>query len=483
MHTTLMEPKDWAMMEFGGADLGDLRRTRRLMRVAQCLCQQSHGTLPPSFDDWSQLKAAYRLLEEPDVHYEDILAPHMRRVQEECRRPGEYLLVEDTTELDFTSHEAARDLGRIGDDQGRGLLLHSTLAMRIEHWTQWQEPVVTVLGLAAQKCWARTMPTIGRGREKKRDRLKRQRESQRWAAAVEQIGLPPKAVRWTYVADRESDIYEAFIRCRQQQWDFIIRASQPRAQSQEDGSVFDAVAAAQVLGRFTMELRSRPQRRIRPNGKGQRSKVRLAHQARSVELEVRACSVELRGPWRPEGWLGPCQVSVVEAKEVNPAQGDEPIHWVLLTSWPCQSLEQALRAVKAYSRRWLIEEYHKCLKTGTRIQDSQLSTARSIEALLGILAVAAVRLLNRKLLATAAPQEPVAAGEVGQEVLAILEAHYGLPSGGWTNKSLLTAVAKLGGFPARKGDGSPGWLTLWRGWNLLMPMVRGFELGRGQRCG
>jgi len=478
-----MEPKDWARREFGQADLGDRRRTQRLMQVATSLCRGSHGTLPGSFGDWSELKAAYRLLEQPDVRYEGILAPHVARVGRECREPGEYLLMEDTTELDFTSHEAARDLGRIGDDGGRGLWLHSTLATRIEGWNEWHEPQVTVLGLAAQPCWARTTPTRGRGKEKKHKRLERDRESGRWAASVETIGPPPPGTQWTYVADRESDIYEVFIRCQEQQWDFIVRASQPRALSQEDGSVFEAVASAPVLGRLSLELRSRPQRIIRPNHKGQRRRVRLAHPARIVELEVRACTVQLRGPWRPGGWLGSRTVNVVEAREVNPREGDEPIHWVLLTTWPCQSLDQALRIVKAYSRRWLIEEYHKCLKTGTGIQDSQLSTARSIEVLLGILAVAAVRLLNRKLLATTCPDGTVGPADVGEEVLAILEAQYGPPPGGWTHHSLLLGVAKLGGFPGRKGDGSPGWLILWRGWDLLMAMVRGFELARKQRCG
>jgi len=481
MHTTLMEPKDWARTEFGQAELGDQRRVNRLVRMATALCQQSCGTLPGSFDQWSELKAAYRLLERPDVRYEEILAPHMARVRDECRRPGEYLLVEDTTELDFTSHEAARDLGRIGNDGGRGLFVHSTLGMRIENWSELHEPRVAVLGLAAQQCWARTTPTIGS--EKKAQRLQRDRESQRWAAATEQIGRPPEGARWTYVADRESDIYEVFLRCRERQWNFIVRANQPRALAQEDGSVFEAVAAAPVLGRFNVKLRSRPQRVIRPNHKGQRKRVRRAHPAQTVELEVRACAVRLRGPWRPGGWLEPCAVNIVEAREVNPPEGEEPIHWVLLTSWPCGSFEQAMRVVKAYTRRWLIEEYHKCLKTGTKIQDSQLSTARSIEALLGILAVAAVRLLNRKLLAVTVGDEPVIPAEVGEEVLAILEAHYGRPPGGWTNRSLLISVAKLGGFPGRKGDGSPGWLTLWRGWNMLMMMVRGFDLGRRQRCG
>ena len=153
--TTAME---WAASEFSGAHLGDRRRCSRLVRVAAALARDPHGTLPGSFEGWSEVKAAYRLLEEPDVCYDRVMAPHRARVQEACRWPGEYLLVEDTTSLDFTSHLAAQDLGRIGDDGGLGLYVHSTLALRIERWNREQEPEVIVEGLFDQCWWARRAP-------------------------------------------------------------------------------------------------------------------------------------------------------------------------------------------------------------------------------------------------------------------------------------------------------------------------------------
>jgi hypothetical protein len=176
-------------------------------------------------------------------------------------------------------------------------------------------------------------------------------------------------------------------------------------------------------------------------------------------------------------------VNIVEAKEVNAAPGDDPIHWVLLTSWPCVTEEEVMRVVKAYTRRWLIEEYHKALKTGTGIEDSQLETAQRIEALLAILAVTAARLLNRKLLATTRPDETVDKKELGDEARRILQATCGRPEDGWTNRNVLRAIAKLGGFIGRKSDGEPGWITIWRGWQRLMPMVQGYNLARSERCG
>lgn len=466
MATTLMSAPEWAAVEFCGAALGDRRRQPRLIKVATALAQNPHGTLPSSFRSWAEVKAAYRLLEQPDVTFEAVIGPHCSRVRSCCREPGAYLLVEDTTSLDFTSHSAALDLGRIGDDGGRGLYVHSTLALRIERWNGNQEPAVTIEGLFDQRCWARTAARIGRGREKKGKRLNRPRESQRWAAITQQICPPPEGVSWTFVADRESDIYETFVRCQDHGWRFIVRANQSRALADEGGSVFTAVAEAPEMGRFSVDLRARP---------GQR--------ARCAEVAVRVCAVTLRGPWRPGGLLAPRRVNVVEAREVNLPEGAEPIHWMLLTDWDIGSLPAAMRVIKAYTRRWLIEEYHKALKTGTSMESSQLETAQRITALLGILAVVAVRLLNMKLLALTRPDEPVSEEVIGPEALAILAAQYGRPAGGWTHATVLVAIARLGGFLARKSDGQPGWLTIWRGLRQLLWSIHGYDLAIGKNCG
>jgi hypothetical protein len=47
-----------------------------------------------------------------------------------------------------------------------------------------------------------------------------------------------------------------------------------------------------------------------------------------------------------------------------------------------------------------------------------------------------------------------------------------------TNRDFLRGVARLGGFLARKSDGEPGWLTIWKGWFVLSILVEGFELAQ-----
>jgi hypothetical protein len=228
----------------------------------------------------------------------------------------------------------------------------------------------------------------------------------------------------------------------------------------EAGSLLETLEQAPVLGQSTVEVRARD-----------------GQPARTAIVELRRRQVKLDGPWRPGGWQPPlAEMSVVEVKEV-PAPGGvkEPLHWKLLTSLPCATLAQVLRVVGRYTARWWIEEYHKALKSGAGVETSQLERGNRLEALIAVLAVVAVRLLSTKLLARSRPETFEAAASFGPEMLALLEKKIGPPKGGWTNRNVLIATARLGGFLARKQDGLPGWQTIWRGWQRLMWMCEGLE--------
>jgi hypothetical protein len=198
-------------------------------------------------------------------------------------------------------------------------------------------------------------------------------------------------------------------------------------------------------------------------------------------VELRRVRVDLDGPWRPEGWQGPLEgVNVVEVKEVSAGEGvKSPLHWILLTSLPCESAAQVRRAVGVYTARWWVEEYHKALKSGAGVEQSQLERGHRLEPLIAVLAVVAVRLLSTKMLARSRPETFEAAESFGPEMLAILEQKLGKPTGGWTNDHVIMATARLGGFLARKHDGLPGWQTIWRGWQRLMWMCEGASLIKG----
>jgi hypothetical protein len=186
------------------------------------------------------------------VSFERLLAPHLERTRQACRAPGEYLIIEDTTQLDYSGHPVTEGLGVIGDGGGRGFELHSALAVRIESWTLAQRPEGTVTGLFGQEC--RTPRPAPKG-ETRGARLRRPRKSQTWAAAFKSAGRPPAGSQWIYVADRESDFYEPLQLCQQHGVDFIIRSGQHRRLADGAGSLLETLAQAPVLGQSTVEVR------------------------------------------------------------------------------------------------------------------------------------------------------------------------------------------------------------------------------------
>ena len=465
MTKSLLAPAQWAQTEFALAELGDQRRTQRLVTMATGLAQTPTGRLPQAFPEWKELKAVYRFLDHLEFGPEEIQASHRQRTLESCRQAGEYLLIEDTTELDYSSHRRTEQLGFIGDGRGRGILLHSTLAVRVEAWNLDQKPEGIALGLLEQQSWIRTQS--GLRRQNWRQRMSRRRESERWGRVLDQLGRPGPGSQWIYLADREADFYEPIERCQRNGTDFIIRAYRDRKLSSGE-HLFEALDKAAVQGTMSIELRGRKGQATRP-----------------ASISLSSCRVTLSGPWRPQGMQADLAVNVVEVRERGAPPEVEPLHWILLSSLPCQRFVELKRIVARYEMRWWIEHYHKALKSGAGIEESQLEKGFRIENLLAVLAVLAVRLVNTQWLARNRPDEPVEPESFGSSALRILSAKYEAPKGGWTNRSVLITVAKLGGFLARKHDGSPGWETIWRGWSKLMWMCEGLEIlkEKVQRCG
>ena len=143
----------WAQAQWGEAELGDARRTRRAVDIGTAMAAGAGLSLPRQMTSWAELKAAYRLFDQPQASHAALTAPHRRATRHaaEAER-GVVLFVQDTTELDFTAHPATQGLGSIGNGNQRGLLVHSCLAMRPDPSAR------PLLGLADQQVWVRTEP-------------------------------------------------------------------------------------------------------------------------------------------------------------------------------------------------------------------------------------------------------------------------------------------------------------------------------------
>ena len=132
-------------------------------------------------------------------------------------QPDPLLILHDTTELDFTSHQALRGTGPIGDGGGRGFLQHNSLAIHAE--------TGEILGLAFQQI--RTRKPCPKG-ETRAQRLKRGRELQLWTEGFQGVGPAPEGTCWVDIADRGADIFEAMRTAPDLGYQILFRATQDR---------------------------------------------------------------------------------------------------------------------------------------------------------------------------------------------------------------------------------------------------------------
>jgi hypothetical protein len=452
---------EWAQVNFGTCELGDKRRTQRLVKVAADVANNPGASFPDQMATWSDLKAAYNLFDCDDVTFEAIARPHWELTKR--RPPGRYLIIGDTTELDFGYYREVLGLGPTGNGGGLGFLLHNALLV--------EATKKEIIGVAGQTIHYRPKAKATKSkRENASKRLKRKRESEVWGIVVDQIGPPPEGVEWIHVFDRGADNFEVYCHLLQQRSGWVIRASQLNrnilaGQDEKGMKLSKYLHKLELQGTYDLILRARPDQ-----------------PARTAKLQVRVGSIKMPAPHFKSSWVrqhAPKSIAmnVVHVVEVDPPAGVEPICWVLLTSLPVNTFEQAWEIIEYYEARWLVEEYHKAIKTGCRVTKRQLKTAERLEAMVGLMSVVAVRLLSLKSLARTSPDIP-AERVVPRVWLQILKAArknlnrvHDLTVGQFYRE-----VAKLGGFLGRKGDGEPGWITLWRGWEKLNNFVHGASL-------
>jgi hypothetical protein len=441
----------WAATTFGTATLGDARRTARLVTTAEALAADPAASLPGQLADPAALKGAYRLLANDAVSFEAVLAPHREQTRQ-AATGGVVLLVQDTTTLDFTAHPTTTGLGPISAGDGQGLFLQTVLAVRPE--------TRVPLGVAAAEAVVRTPAPDG---ETRADRAKRARESDIWGQLAAQVGAPPDATTWVHVADRGADCYGFFTTVQEHGTDLLVRVVQNRRVLLPDGT-------PDKLGDALRRVPPAVTRPLTVPAQGSRP-------ARDTTVAVAWTPLTLVPP-RPRGAGTPPHQPIpvwgVRVWEPAPPAEADPVEWLLLTTVPVVTVEDAWERVDWYTARWLIEELHKGLKTACRIEAVQLGECENIERLLAVLLPVAVRLLQLRAVSRAAPHAPVAT--VADAALVTLVARAARQPPADTVARFAAQVARLGGYQDRRGDGPPGWQTLWRGWQRLSLLAEGARL-------
>lgn len=147
---------------------------------------------------------------------------------------------------------------------------------------------------------------------------------------------------------------------------------------------------------------------------------------------------------------------------------------MLLTTEPVTNAVQAAKILRWYTYRWHVEEYHKVLKSGCKVESYRLA-ATSMEALLGFLTVIAAELLRVTYLYRTQPQ--AAAETVLSPVqLGVLKAKSTKLPKLLTVAWAVEAVARLGGYLEHRRKTPLGIQVLWRGWLKLASLCEGWLL-------
>jgi len=449
-----LSPELWAENEFGTCDLGDKRRTARAVIYATSAALNPAASTPDQTDDWSDCKAAYDLMNCPDVTFEALARPHWERTRAAAR--DHVLVINDTTETNYGRNR--KGLGQTGDvvGWGQGFFLHSAMMVQADD--------LRVLGMAGQELFYRKRVPGGQSTAV---RKRRKRESEVWGRLVEEVGTPAEGVRYTHVMDRAADNWEVLLRMQLRGTDWIVRASTlTRKILHEKGrmSLEEALTHGEKVGEYDLQVRS--------------SKNQPARKAR---IAVRVTEITMPAP----AYIAPqyrsfrkivIKQTVIEACEIRPPEGVKPVRWVLYTSHKVRAFTGVWNVLEWYEARWMIEEYHKCLKSGCSLEGRQYKTAGALEAVAGVLTVLAVRLLQLKTVARAEPDRP-AKEIVPADWLKFLSL-VRRKSKVVTIRDFVRELAKMGGFLGRKSDGEPGWQTLWRGFDKFLTMLAGAELIR-----
>lgn len=457
---------DWAEEEFGAARLGDARRGARLLRLARQFYAQPQANIAQACGSAAATKAAYRFFEHPKMGMQDLLAPHFEATAERIGQAAYpvVLAVQDSTSFNYSAHPDMQGLGPLSTRKqaGLGIWMHETMVYDEDGVAQ---------GLIDVQVWARDPKELGKAK-RRHARAIQDKESRKWLVSFEaaarlqrQVGAGCTVIS---VGDREADVYELFVHAQRDAAHpkLLVRAEHARSLEGESGSAWDYVAGQAPAGHIELALGRR---------RGRAS--------REAYLQVRFAQVSLRPPARKRA-LGPVQLWGVHACEAHPPRGEAPVEWMLWTSVPIADFAQAQQALRWYARRWGIEEFHRTLKSGCRIEDRRLSSTENWKKCLALDLVVAWRIEQLKRLARQHPDAPATLvfDEHECRVLAAYakEQGHAIAAEDMTLQQAGRWTGRLGGHLGRKSDGEPGSITLWRGMQRLQAMTLGWRLAHSE---
>ena len=448
-------------LQVHGIQFGHLDRARRYKQVISVL-HSSNASLsfPELFKNQHQLKAFYRLMNNKSVSHSTFISGYKSGLiaySKEQSNTNPWMLIQDTMLTDYNSRSL--DLGYTQTERSNGFLLHHGLLL---------DEQFVPLGLLHQEVIHRERGEFGKA-SKWRDKSTTEKESNKWIEGVKTgISFSKETNRDViHIMDREADIVDVINTCNEGSQYFVIRARHDRSTltlSEKDK------AGAPELYRLFQLMPAMPNpftivRKLR-NDKGKEYEA---------ECDINYRSFKFRGIDK--------EINCVWVRERNPIEGQTPAEWFLLTNRAIGHKQGAEKIAELYSKRWTIEDFHKCYKTGCSIEKRQFDTRKALTASIGLLAITAIVLLRSRYYAKQqhnVPFETIVTDKEQQELARRIADKYLMP----TDKLLcepytalwwLLLLGRMGGHQGLKNKGLPGWQTLWKGYSFFQSLAIGYK--------
>jgi hypothetical protein len=450
--------KEWAEEVFAHAELGDSRRTRRLVQLAVEAAKHPAGKVLEVCKTSATRQGAYDFLNNSSVAPEAVQQAVTIATARACSSENFCFVVIDGTSLTLTDWRRNKDFGAVGstNNGARGLKVMNAYAIAADG---------TPIGLLGQKWWRRE------ARAKRwdcQDRTVDEKETRYWLSAIRgsELCLSAAGARAWFQLDREGDRYATLKALNESQQWFTVRSTyghrflvgQPRTRR-----LRHAVGASKIRSWFQLDL---PAKFDRPG-----RRAMMAVRTTSVVLEM----VE---PLTGERYSLP--VNVVDAREVGTVpRGAKPIHWRLLTNRPVATDADVEAVLLGYAQRWKIEELHRTWKSGAcRVEESQLRTTSGVMKWAIIMAAAATRIERLKHLHRTEPTADAASAFTKWEIEAtlLMKRKYlkrGENPPGPTPSigQIVLWLSEFGGYTGKSSGGPPGSITIRRGLDFIAPVA------------
>jgi hypothetical protein len=449
-----------SVKDFPDLDLGDSRRNNRFVTIINNINDNPGGSIPELSGSWYGTKATYNFFNNEDVKLDDLKKGIAGFGLEQVSESNKILVAHDLSNISFNDLEA-EGLGYLDNKKGRGILCYSSIAIDLDG---------TPRALLHQQTWVRPLEDLGKSAKRKSTAFE-DKESFEWKRGVTEVNKTlGDSIEKVHICDRGADIYDLFFCAYEKNTDLLIRSKFNR-KINEGGHLWDTVSQQPLAGKVIIDIPD-------PSGK---KRV-------PVEVEVRYYHAEILRPQSNKSTFESVELNAIEIKQISELKDwqEESVHWQLLTTVDVTTVTEAMRCVKWYCYRWLIERFHYVLKSGTKVEKLQLKQAEPLQKAIHLYSITAMQIMQMVYFSRTNPKvscEAVLTKEQWAVLYMLIHRKKEIPVDPPSISEAVRWIGKLGGHLGRKQDGEPGLKTVWKGYKKLCDATSLYNIMAGEKFG